>query len=383
MKIIRVEATPFRLPVRRQFRWAGMKAQLGGFVLVRIHTDEGIVGLGEATPLPDWGGDHGRHSGETQRTVKSIVEDVLAPALQGLDPREIARCHSAMAAVLRGNNYARAAVDIALHDLWGKSLGVPLFTLLGGQYRREVPIAHMIGIMPTQEALAEGDAATADGIRTLQIKGGEDAERDIELVRALRERLGSEVVLRLDANQGYQTAKKALDVLRRLEGALDYIEQPVPGHSQMAMVTAQSRTPVIADESCWDPVEALAVVQGNVADAISIYLAKAGGIHPARQVAAIAEAQSLACDVNGSIESGIGNAANLHFALATRPVTIPAVIPLSAPAGSGANSVGGVYYEDDIITAPFSIKGDALQPLTGPGLGVELDEAKLESFRED
>jgi muconate cycloisomerase len=121
----------------------------------------------------------------------------------------------------------------------------------------------------------------------------------------------------------------------------------------------------------------------RAADAISIYLAKAGGIVRARRVAAIAEAAQLPCDVNGSIESGIGNAANLHFALATRPLTLPSVIPVSAPVDRHPCRVAGNYYTDDVVAEPFGFKDGCLLPLDRPGLGIEVEQAKLEKYRED
>lgn len=382
MKITSIKAIPFSLPVRRDFRWASLRAGLGSFVAVKVHTDEGLVGLGEATPLPDWGGDFGRRSGETQVSVAHVVEHVISPALVGLDPTEIESAHIAMDGVLRGNSYARAAVDIALHDLWGKAAGLPLYRLLGGKVRRSVTVAHMVGIMPLDAAVDEAEAAVADGIRALQIKAGVDAQRDIRLVGVLRERLDGDVVIRVDANQGYVRAKAAIPIINEMERhGIDFIEQPVMGHAEMAKVTAAVSTPVIADESCWDPHEALDLVAANAADIISIYLAKAGGICPARKVAAIAEAAGLRCDVNGSIESGIGNAANVHFALATRPIEVPAVIPVNAPAGRASLSVGGTYYEDDVVTDAFPVEDGRLLPLERPGLGIELDEEKLERFR--
>src|ERR1700736_7006769 len=117
MKIRSLEASAFRLPHRRSFKWAGLNVELGGFVLVRVTTDEGLVGIGEATPLPDWGGDFGRRSGETQKTVTTLIHDVLKPALLGSDPRDLHRATAAMNRVLRGNVYAKAAIDIALHDI--------------------------------------------------------------------------------------------------------------------------------------------------------------------------------------------------------------------------------------------------------------------------
>jgi muconate cycloisomerase len=384
MKIRSIEASAFQLPNRRSFKWAGLNGELGRFVLVRITTDAGVVGYGEATPLPDWGGDFGRRSGETLATVISLINNVFAPALVGTDPTKVTAAKRVMDRLVVGNNYAKCAVDIALHDLWGKSAGLPIYRLLGGAVRESVPVAHMVGLMHEKHALEEGTAAVADGVRTLQIKGGVDPERDVRLIGALRREVGEGVTLRLDANQGYGHAKSAQRMVARLAAAgVNFVEQPSMGCAFMAEVTATSPVPIIADETCWDVNDALEVVRHRSADCISVYLAKAGGFVGARAVAAVAEAQLMPCDVNGSIESAIGNAANTHFVLAHPAVTLASVIPISAPAGAHPYAVAGRYYEDDVLSEPFAVRDGAILPLDRPGLGIEVDEARLAKYRID
>ena len=382
MKILSIQASAFALPVRRDFKWAGLNGTLGRFVLVRIVTDSGLVGYGEATPLPDWGGDFGRRSGETLATVISMVNEVFAPALVGKDPTAVTAARRIMDSLVVGNPYAKCAVDIALHDLWGKSAGLPLYQLLGGAVRDSVPVAHMIGLMDEADAAREGIAAVADGVRALQVKGGVDPDRDVRLVAVLRKEVGAGVTLRLDANQGYGHAKTAAIIVNRLTDAgVDLVEQPTMGLGFMAEVTAKAAVPIMADESCWDINEALDVVQRRAADCISIYLAKAGGFIGARAVAAVAEAQRIPCDINGSIESAIGNAANTHFVLAQPAISLASVIPISAPAGAHPYQVAGRYFEDDIIREPFAVRDGAILPLNRPGLGIEIDEARLARYR--
>src|ERR1700730_11947041 len=382
MKIRSLEASAFRLPHRRSFKWAGLNVDLGGFVLVRVTTDEGLIGYGEPPPLPEWGGDFGRRSGETLSTVISMVNEIFEPALMGSDPTAVTAARQKMDRLVVGNNYAKCAVDIALHDLWGTSVRLAIYGLLGGAVRDSVPVAHMIGLMDEVEAAKEGIAAIADGVRSLQIKGGVDAERDIRLVRTLRRELGSGVTLRLDANQGYGHAKQASQVVDRLtEAGVDLVEQPAAGLAFLAEVTAKATVPIIADESGWDVNGALEVVRHRAADCLSIYLAKAGGFVGARGVAAVAESQRMACDINGSIESAIGNAANTHFVLAHSAVSLASVIPVSAPAGTHPYTVAGRYYEDDVISEAFAVRDGAILPLNRPGLGIEVDEARLAKYR--
>lgn len=384
MKITGIDAIPYRLPIRRDFAWAGLNVGIGRFVLVRVHTDDGLTGIGEAVPLAEWGGDHNRRAGETQRTVIHVVEDLVASNLVGEDPLDIERLVARMDVVVRGHSYAKAAVDMALHDLLGKAAGLPLYKVLGGAFRDSVPVAHMVGLMPTEDAIEEGVAAVGDGVAALQVKGGVDPARDWAVIAGLHERLGPDVWIRLDANQGYGDVASAVKILRAIEPAgLDFVEQPVAGVRQLAQVRRAIGTPIVVDESCWDAQDALECVELEAIDAISIYLAKAGGIAGASRVAAVAHAAGLPCDVNGSIESGVGNAANVHFALATPAVSLPCVIPVTAPQGTAPYPTAGHYYEDDVVTRPFEVVHGALLPLEGPGLGIEIDEEKLEAFRDD
>lgn len=382
MKITGIDAFAFQLPTRRDFWWASLRVPLGGFVFVEIRTDEGLTGIGEATALPDWGGDHGRHGGETQQTVIDIIGSTIAPALLGTDPTAIEMAHVRMDRVLRGNSYARCAIDMALHDLWGKAFGQPVYRLLGGAVRDRVRVAHMIGIMPTAEAVAEATEVLADGVSAFQIKAGRDPEADIATVRAVREAAGPLAFLRLDANQGYGRAKSACRILSRMDGALDMVEQPVRDLAEMVELRGMSGIDLIADESCWDEYDALELVAQRGADAVSIYLAKAGGIARARRVAAIAEAAGLPCDVNGSIELAIGTAANVHFALASHAVSLPAVISIPAPHGKGVCRTAGRYYLDDVVDEAFAFADGGLLPLDRPGLGIEVNRRKLEQFRQ-
>jgi muconate cycloisomerase len=268
-----------------------------------------------------------------------------------------------------------------LHDLLGRALGVPVYQLLGGRCRDAVPIAHMLGLLPLDDALAEARAAWADGLRAFQVKGGRDPERDREVISRLRAALGPAAFLRLDANQGYGLPKVAIAALRAMEQArLDAAEQPVAGLAALAEVRQAVRPLVIADESCWSAADALALAQACAVDAISIYVGKAGGLYPARQIAAVAAAAGLPHDVNGSLELGVGTAANVHLAIAAPMATLASVTPIAAPAETAPTQVGGRYFADDVVSCPFSYRDGAVAPLDAPGLGVTLDAAKLRRY---
>ncbi len=373
-----------RLPLRLDSRWRGLTEQLGRSCIVRVYDSRGRVGHGEAAALASWGGDWGSRYGETPTTVRHVVEELLAPALRGIDPFEIERGCKLMDDVVRGHVYAKAAVEMALWDLQGLSVGLPVHKLLGGAVRDGVVVTHMLGIMHASDAVREATAAAEEGIRAFQIKGTGEADRDVEQVRALRAALGDGVLLRLDANQGYRGlgGKTTAAIMRRLEEAgVDMIEQPGEGLREMARAHSAASVPIVADESCWSPHDVVEVAEHDAADVISIYLAKAGGISRAKQVATVATLYGFPCDVNGSLESAIGNAANLHFAVSTPAITIPCVIPVTNPEPSENGSVAGRYYTDDLVSRPFRFRDGVLYPPEGPGLGVIIDEQRLDAYR--
>ncbi len=302
--------------------------------------------------------------------------------MTGADPLNLADLHRLMDAAIRGYPYAKAALDMAVYDLAGRALGVPAHTLLGGRVRDRIPITHSIGLMAIEEALPEVAQVVREGIRTLKIKVGVEPARDIEMVRRVREAAGPEVALCVDANQGYASPREAIRTLRAMEPyRILYAEQPVEGIARMAEVAAALDTPVMADESAWTAQDVLEIVERRAADIISIYTTKPGGLYRAFQVAAVAEAAGLPCNVNGSAETGVGNAANLQLAAAAPAVTLSCVIPVSTPAEHQRGQMAGIYYRDDLIAQPLHFADGCVAVPDGPGMGVPVDEAKIAKYR--
>ena len=382
MKITQIETIPIRLPTRRVHQWASLTTPIGVYVIIKLHTDEGLIGFGEAPVLKDWGGDHGKYFGETPQTTIHIINDILAPALAGQDPGRFEALHALMDKAVKGYPYCKAAIDAALYDVVGKKFAIPAYQLLGGLVRERVPIAHSLGLMEIDKAVDEAMQAKAEGVKTIKLKGGVEQKRDIELVRRIREAIGPELNICVDANQGYPTAKSAVRITKAMEEYnLLYMEQPVEGIEQMAEVARRVDTPIMADESAWTPQDVIEIVQKKAADMISIYTTKPGGMFKAKNVAAVAEAAGLKCNVNGSVETGVGNAANLHLAASTGVVTYGCVVPVSTPKGKGKGGIAGIYYQDDIIVEPFAYSDGDIVVSPKPGLGIELDEDKLKYYR--
>src|SRR5258705_3157079 len=217
--------------------------------------------------------------------------------------------------VLRGYPYAKAAIDVALHDAIGKIYGVPVYQLLGGKVRNGIALAHSIGLMDADVAAQEAAEVIAEGVTTIKVKIGIEAERDIKVVAAVRRAIGSAGKIRVDANQGYRTWREAVRVISAMEKYdIVYAEQPVEGLRAMADVSARINVPVMADESAWTAEDVLEIVRLNAAQMLSVFYTKPGGLAPAKRLLAVAGAASLPCDINGSAGMGIGGPAELHLA---------------------------------------------------------------------
>lgn len=382
MKIASVETIPVKLPTRRVHQWANLKTPIGVYLLVKVTAEDGLTGLGEAPALKDWGGDHMRYYGETPQSASHVINDILAPHIIGEDPRRIEWLHTRMHAAIKGFPYCKAAIDMALYDLAGKSMGVPAYMLLGGLYRDAVPVSHSIGLMDMEEAVTEVMAVRDEGIKTIKLKGGVEPARDVELVRRVRSALGPDIKLTVDANNGYRSPKEAVRTIKAMEEYdILYMEQPVEGLDAMAEVTRRVDTPIMADESAWTPWDILEIIEKRAADIISIYTTKPGGLFPAKKVAAIAESAGLQCNVNGSVEMGVGNAANVQMAASTGAVNLACVIPVTLPDAERTGRIAGIYYKDDIVADPFELVDGAVRVPDKPGLGVELDDEKVERYR--
>jgi muconate cycloisomerase len=381
-RIEKVETVHIALPTRRAHKWTGLTGNIGVFVLVRLTGDNGVVGWGEAPVVKDWGGDYGRYFGETPGTTKYIIETYLAPAVIGAEASNFAGLHRRMETAIKGYPYAKASLEMAAYDLAGRSLGIQVHTLLGGCVREAIPVTHSIGLLPVEEAVAECVKVVKEGIRTIKIKVGLEPRRDVELVRQVREAVGSDVELCVDANQGYSSPGEAIQTIKAMECyGLKYAEQPVEGIRRMAEVARVIDTPVMADESAWTAEDVLDIIERGAADIISIYTTKPGGLYRAMEVAAVAHAAGLPCNVNGSMETGVGNSANIQLAAAAPSVTLSCVVPVSTPAEAQHGQLAGIYYTDDLIKLPLDFVDGVIQVPDAPGMGIDVDEDKIERYR--
>ncbi|BCB84537.1 mandelate racemase/muconate lactonizing enzyme family protein [Phytohabitans suffuscus] len=378
MRIDRVEIYPLT-GMRYRRLWRNAKGVQGGpdqmrwsfNVVVRIRTDDGAVGWGEVGP-------NNPYQNETTWSVVAALERFYAPALVGRDPWDIGPLHRAMEALLPGNPHARTAIDLALHDLAGKSAGQPVWALLGGRCHRRIPVKFPLS--QTENAAEAVDQArqlvAETGTRYLKVKIGpiDRLRADVALIEALRDAFGSDLAVQVDANASYATVAQAATALRQmLPYGLALVEQPLPRWQLDGIAELRSRfdVPVMVDESCWSPQDAFAALGRRAADVVNVKVAKAGGLFHSRQIAAVAAAAGADIFVGSTTETGVGAAAGLHLYAAT-----PNVWPVTAC------MFGPWLLVDDMLTAPTRLRcqDGAVEVPSTPGLGVEVDEAALERF---
>ena len=382
MSVARIETMVVQLPTRRRHFWTGLTEPIGRYLLVKATDSEGRTGWGEAPALKDWGGEFGRYYGESAAIVELVIARYLAPAVAGIELGNVADLHRRMDAAIKGYPYAKAAVEFAFYDLTGRALGVPVTTLLGGRLRDAVPVTHSIGLISAEEAAVEAELVAAEGIKTIKVKVGVDPQRDISVVSAVRAAAGPAMNLCVDANEGWKTPGEAIRTVRAMEKFnLIYVEQPVMGIERLAEVARAIDPPVMADESAWNAHDVVQIIEHRAAQIVSIYTTKPGGLYKGMEVGAICRAAGIQCNVNGSIETGVGNLANVHLAAACPAVTLSNVIPVSTPAEYQHGQVGGIFYTDDLIVEPMRLVDGAIQVPTGPGMGIEVDEAKVTRYR--
>ena len=371
-----------QLPTRREHKWAGLSEPIGRYVLVRAVSDDGLSGWGEAPALKDWGGEFGRYYGESPLIAEAVIDNYLSPAVTGVEVGNVVEAHARMDGAVKGYPYAKAAVEMALFDLAARRNGQPVHMLLGGRVRNRIPVTHSIGLIDIAEAERECAQVVSEGIRTIKIKVGVDPDRDVEIVRRVRQAVGPGIALCVDANEGYRTPGEAVRIVRKMEPYdLIYVEQPVTGIERAAQVARAIDPPVMLDESAWTARDALRIAEIGAADIVSLYTTKPGGLLKAMEVAAVCRAAGIVCNVNGSVETGVGNLANLQLAAAAPSVALSCVIPVSTPAEAQGGQLAGIYYLDDLIAEPMRLVDGAIELPDGIGMGIEIDGEKIEKYR--
>ncbi len=369
MKITHAEVILTRVPTRRLHRMSFATTRHQECVYLRLHTDAGIVGLGEAPHMAGYSG-----AGETQSSVALQLRERLLPAVLGKDPTQIEARQTDMERAVPWNPRAKSAVNMALYDIVGKAFNTPVYNLLGGLVRDRVPLSWSVPIIEHKEAVADAEEMVKRGLRILKMKTGhEDPQHDIERFCAVRQAVGDDIRMRADANQAWDVPT-AIRVIRSLEPHnIEFMEQPVKvwDLDGLAEVRRATNTYIMADESANSPMDVFNLAKKRAVDLISIYINNPGGIINAKKMAIVAEPAGIGCYVGGALEGPIGARACLHFAASTPNVNW------------GCEMGGQFLLEADLGSEPIRFEEGALVVPGGPGLGGDLDPQKVARYQID
>lgn len=317
MKITEVRLGLISVPLRVPFKTALRSVSSVEDVIVEIHTDTGAVGYGEAPPT-------GVITGDTTGAIIGAIRDHIAKTIIGRDVDDFEDLMIALNACIQKNTSAKAAVDMALYDLWGKLYKAPVYRLLGGS-RREFETDITISVNPVEEMVRDSLDAVRRGYTILKVKVGREGLKDVERIEEIRKAVGPRIALRVDANQGWN-AKEAVRIIRAMEDKnldIDLVEQPVNAHDLMGMklVTGAVYTPILADESVFSAEDAVTIIRERAADLINIKLMKTGGIWGALKICSIAETFGVECMIGCMLESKLAVTAGAHLAAAKSIIT--------------------------------------------------------------
>ena len=352
MRIHHTEAWPVHLKMASAYTIAYESVSAANNVFLKLETNKGVVGFGCAAPDVSI-------TGETDKSVLTAYNDIIAPLLKNIDPLRIAFIMEKLKPILKNQPSAMAMVDMALYDILAKYANLPLYLLLGG-FRKHIKTSITIGIEPLESTIEKALKYLSQGFTALKIKGGKDVEEDIEKMIRLREAVGNKIEFRFDANQGYSEAEAMRFVDKTRRAKLEILEQPTPRdqHDVLRRVSMGVSIPVMADESLMSLKDAFRLARKNLVDMVNIKLMKTGGIFEALKINAVANAAGLEAMVGCMDEAALAISAGLHFALARPNVAY-------------ADLDGHLDLIDDPTAGALILKDGILYPNGKPGLGID------------
>jgi len=362
MKITNIRFAKLKVPLVTPFKTALRTVDNIEDLVVIIETDVGEIGYGAAPATPVI-------TGDTHGSVMAAIETVLKPRLIGRDISNISDITSTIQSALVKNYSAKAAVEIAIFDLWGKLYNAPLYKLLGGG-NNVLKTDITISVDNIDKMVSDCQKALSQGFDILKIKIGKDILQDIERVKTIYQAVKAKAQIRLDVNQGW-TAKQTVFASQKLEAAgveLELIEQPVKADdlAGMRFVSERVLTPIMADESAFGPKEVIELIKTGTADIINIKLMKTGGLSNAIKIADICQTYDVECMIGCMLEGSIGVAAAAHLAAAK--ANIITKIDLDGPVLGQFDPVhGGVDFDFADITLS-----------NAPGLGIKKIDGLIE-----
>ncbi|PIC96035.1 dipeptide epimerase [Sporosarcina sp. P26b] len=361
MKITSVEVFAIRLPLKIPFIISYHTYYDMPSIIVKVHTDNGLIGYGEGTP--------DEHvTGETWESVFEVLTKTIAPAVLHRNPFDIEKIHDVMNKTIINSTTAKAAIDIACYDIMGKATQQPVYNLLGGRYHNHLEVPKVISILSPEIMASQATAAIEEGYSMLKLKVGTDKKLDIKRIQAVRDAVGPDVAIKVDANQGWETSADSLYVLDQIKDCrIDWIEQPVVASDIEGLLEIKQKTniPVMIDEGLHGTKEMYEITLKRAVDMMNIKLMKCGGLFPAVQLVHQAELSGYTCQVGSMVESAIASAAGLHISLAKKRI-------------KSNELVGPLMFSEDLAKLDFQIPFVYLHDV--PGLGIDIDEEVLKKL---
>jgi len=366
MKIQSIQTTCPTIPLKPAYH---MITALGEhtdstYVVLRLTTDSGIEGFGEATVSVRW-------SGETPAGAVDVIENVLFPAIRDYDVEDIEGIADRMDKSSIGNWFAKSAIEMACWDAVGKQQQKPVYDLLGGAVRPlTIRSRFSMGAYDVPRARERAGELLELGFTTIKVKVGTDPQQDVERVRAVRDVIGADIDLVIDANCGW-SADTAIACLAQLADChVSLVEQPTPkGDFQaLARVRREAGVRILADDICFDLSDARELIHNECCDAISVYPGKNGGIIRSRQIVDLAAEHGIPCSIGSNLEYDVATAAMGHLVVSHQNMDVEQI---------PGDLLGPDYHEQSIAINPIQIEGPMTTLNDQPGLGVELDWESL------
>ena len=368
LRVEEVETILMDLPTIRphQLSMATMRKQT--LVLVRLRCSDGTVGWGEGTTIG--GLSYGEESPEG---IKLTIDAYIAPILRGCDPHRVSATMAEVDKVVRGNHFAKCAVETALLDACGQRLELPLSELLGGRLRERLPIAWTLASGDTRKDVEEAEQMLdRRRHRVFKLKiGARTVKDDVAHVAAIKRALGDRASVRVDVNQAWDESTAKWGIAALEDAGVDLVEQPVPRgqRAALARLTARFTVAIMADEALHGPEDAFDLARAAAADVFAVKISPSGGIHAAARVAAIADAAGIGLYGGTMLEGPIGTVASAQLF---------ATFPRMA---WGTELFGPLLLTEQILTQPLDYSDFELAVPSGPGLGISLDEDRIAFFR--
>ncbi|HZZ47129.1 MAG TPA: muconate/chloromuconate family cycloisomerase [Pseudonocardia sp.] len=370
LRITSVETVIVDIPLRRPHRFARVSMNAQPVLYVFVRTAGGITGVGEGVvPAGPWWG------GESVETMQLVVDRYITPILHGRRVDDLHRIGRDINDVVASNLFAKAAVEVALHDSWARCLGVGVHTLLGGLARTSIPMTWALGTEPApvvvEEALSKLDAGLHHSFKLKM--GAQEPVDDVARVVAVTEKLAGVAGVRVDINARWDRLTALTQLPKLADAGVEMVEQPVAGPDldALAEINHALPIPIMADEALRTPSDAIRITARRAADIFAVKTTKCGGLRASMEIAAIGAAAGVPSHGATSIESPVGTAASLHFACAAPGVTW------------GSELFGPLLMAEEMLTEPLRYADGHLYLPDGPGLGIELDPDKVRAFRRD